>query len=89
MVLCWCSLVHVPFGPSSLPLTQEGGQLVHRKEKKVALRNQEDMKPMQSHSKREVAQDPLQDAWICQIVGWEYPVFAANNLRQGLRAVDD
>ena len=89
MVLGWCGLAHVRFGPSSLQLTQEGCQLVHGEEKKVALRNQEDMKPMQPHSKREIAQNPLQDGRICKIVGWEYPVFAADNLGQGFGAVDN
>ena len=89
MVLGWCGLAHVRFGPSSLHLAQEGCQLVHGEEKKVALRDQEDMKPMQPHSKRDAAQDPLQDGWIGEIVGWEYPVFAADNLGQGLGAVDN
>lgn len=47
------------------------------------------MKPMQSRNKREVAQDPLQDGQICEIVGWEYPVFAADNLGQGLGGADN
>lgn len=77
-------LAHVFLNLLSPLLSQSGCSFGHRKQAKIILSDQENVKSVQPHRKRNIAEDPLQHPWVGEVRGRKYPVLCPDNLRQGL-----
>lgn len=84
MILFWASFSHICFYcyPSLLP--QSCGALRHWKQAEIILSDQKNVKPVESQSQRDIAEDPLKHLWIRKVWSREYPVLCSDNLRKGL-----
>lgn len=83
VVFLWTCLSHVFLYFDSPFLSKSGCSVRHRKQAKVIFSEQEDVKSVQLHGQRNVAEDPLQNPRIGEVWSRKDPVLRSNDLCEG------